>query len=235
MVRKPKVVRRKYRAKRKTNKTLSKKRYTARKIQNHSLFPLTKSVRLLYKNPSTTISSNGIVNYRAVILKLNSMFDLDYNNEFGNKQPLYYDYLCTANGPYKNYQVNAWKTIIKFINLSDKALNVYYDHGQNASIFDSDTPTEIQNRQGVSHRMVTAQNNSNPMCTFTSYRQTKSFFRNYAADSNLTAAYNADPFNLVYGTLLATTVDNSTTTFSYAVEVTHVFYGQLFNRDMILS
>lgn len=210
-------------------------RKTQRASRKASLFPLTKSCKLIYKNPSTTITSNGIVNYRACIFKLNSCYDLDYNNEFGNKQPLYFDYLCTANGPYANFQVNAWKTTIKFINLSDKALNVYYDHGQNKGIFESDTPTEIQNRQGVSHRMVTAQGNAKPMCIFTSYRTIKPFYPKYDRDSNLAGSFSADPFNLVYGTLLAQTIDGSTTAFSYAIEVTHVFYTQLYNRDMILS
>ena len=29
---------------------------------------------------------------------------------FGNKQPLYYDALLSASGPYKNYKVNSWRT-----------------------------------------------------------------------------------------------------------------------------
>jgi len=37
---------------------------------------------------------------------------------FGNKQPLYFDTLFTASGPYKQYKVHSWKATWTFVNTS---------------------------------------------------------------------------------------------------------------------
>lgn len=83
--------------------------------------------------------------------------------------------------------------------------------------------------------MLTAQNNAKPMCTFTSFRKLSNFIKVNQQDSNLDGAYNANPFIGIYSTLLLQTIDGSITAFTYALEVTHVFYVTLNDRDMILS
>jgi len=39
-----------------------------------------------------------------VQVKPNDMYDYDNTGEAGNKQPLYYDALLSASGPYKQYK-----------------------------------------------------------------------------------------------------------------------------------
>lgn len=141
-----------YKKKRNTRKPYKTRKFNSRikavikskKIP--ALFPLTKQCRLVYKNPSTTISSGGLTSYTSQVFACNNCNDFDYSNNLGNKSPLYWDYLCTAQGPYKKFRVNAWKTTLKVINLSDKALNVYFDHGTLGAVTDADTPQEMQNR-----------------------------------------------------------------------------------------
>jgi len=41
-----------------------------------------------------------------VQVKPNDMYDYDNTGEAGNKQPLYYDALLSASGPYKQYKNN---------------------------------------------------------------------------------------------------------------------------------
>lgn len=111
-------------------------------------FPKVMNTTLVYKNPSVNVTSAGISSYNYCNFALNSMFDFDQTNIIGNKQPLFYDQLLSIDGPYKNYKVNAWKTTIKFINLSDKAMFVYYD-GNLTALTETDQLNEVQNRRGV--------------------------------------------------------------------------------------
>lgn len=198
-------------------------------------FPLRMNTKLVYKAPSTTIASGGILSYAALSLDLNNMYDFDYNNVFGNKQPLFYDQLLSVDGPYKYYKVNAWKTTIRFINLSDKALYVYYDPSTGL-ITESDTPTEIENRRGVQTFTLTSQNNAKPMVTIKKFQTLKSFFPNSINSSeNFAAGYNAAPSTHAYANLLWKTIDGSVGVFNVAVRVQHIFYCTLYNADSISS
>jgi len=51
-----------------------------------------------------------------VQVKPNDMYDYDNTGEAGNKQPLYYDALLSASGPYKQYKTISWKTTWYFMN-----------------------------------------------------------------------------------------------------------------------
>lgn len=198
-------------------------------------FPIRMNTKLVYKAPSTTIPSGGILSYAGLTLDLNNMYDFDYNNVLGNKQPLFYDQVLSVDGPYKYYKVNAWKTTIKFINLSDKALFVYYDPCT-AQVTESDTPIEIENRRGIQSFTLTAQSNSKPMVTIKKFQTLKSFFPNSVNSSeNFSAGYNASPTTHAYANLLWKTIDGSVGVFNVAVQVQHIFYCTLYNADSIVS
>lgn len=212
-----------------------KRKYNPRLQVSRGPFPIRMNTALVYKAPSTTIASGGIVSYAGLSLALNNMYDFDYNNVLGNKQPLFYDQLLSVDGPYKSYKVNAWKTTIRFINLSDKALYVYYDPCT-ALITESDSPSEIQNRRGVQSFLLTGQANAKPMCTITKYQTLKSFYPNSVNSSeNFSAGYNASPSTLAYSNLIWQTVDNSVGVFNVAIQVQHIFYCTLYNPDSITS
>lgn len=199
------------------------------------LFPRTKNFTMLYKEPSAVMTSTGLTNFRVTQFRLNSLWDFDFTGDLYNKQPLYYDMLFTATGPYKSYRVNAWKTTIKVINLSDKVLNVYYDQ----SLFNNsegDTELEMKNRPGVIYKMLTGQNNSTPTATFTTYKKLTDFVPKGASwGTNFTGTWTTDPTSVVWGSLLAATLDGSTTSFNFACQITHTFYVTAFDRDCIVN
>lgn len=198
-------------------------------------FPIKMNTQLVYKAPSSNISSGGILSYNACTFALNNMYDFDYNNILGNKQPLFYDQLLSSDGPYKNFKVNAWKTTIRFINLSDKALHLYYDPCVSL-IVDADTPTEIENRRGVQMFLLTGANNSKPMITINKFQTLKSFFPNSINQSeNFAGSYNSSPSTQAFSNMLWKTVDGSVASFSVAIQVQHIFYCTLYNADSIIS
>lgn len=198
-------------------------------------FPIRMNTQLVYKNPSTTIVSSGVTNFNYCQFALNSMFDLDQTNVIGNKQPLFYDQLLSITGPYRNYKVNAWKTTIRLINLSDKAMYVYYDPCA-ALLTEADSALEMENRRGVQSFTLTAQNNAKPMCTIKKFQTLKSFFPNSINSSeNFSAAYNTGPSTVAYATLGWKPIDNSTTPFTVAIQYQTIFYCTLYNADSVDS
>ena len=74
-----------------------------------------KMVTFEYKNAATTVGSANLLQLSVL---LNSVYDFDKSsgNYFGNKQPLYYDQLLAASGPYKNYKVISWVTTYTIMN-----------------------------------------------------------------------------------------------------------------------
>lgn len=199
-------------------------------------FPLRMNTQLVYKAPSTNVTSAGINSYNYCNFALNSMFDFDQTNIIGNKQSLFYDQLLSADGPYKNYKVNAWKTVIRFINLSDKAMFVYYDPTSGTLITDTDSAAEMQNRRGVQSFTLTAQANSKPMVTIKKFQTLKSFFPNSINSSeNFSAAWNTGPAIPAYSALGWQTIDGSVAAFTIAIQVQHIFYCTLFNADSTAS
>jgi len=73
-----------------------------------------KFVTFLYENALSKVS--GGTNVVTVQVKPNDMYDYDNTGEAGNKQPLYYDALLSASGPYKQYKTISWKTTWYFMN-----------------------------------------------------------------------------------------------------------------------
>lgn len=234
MARVRKVYRRKYR--KPAKRMYRKKRTMYRKRAKVGPFPRIKATTMVYKNPSTTIASGGLLSYKAVQFAANSMFDYDVTNVLGNKQPLYYDQLLSSDGPYKQYRVNAWKTKIRVLNLSDKALNIYWDPATVNSWNDNDQPVEMQNRRGVRYTQLTAQNNAKPSCTFTSFHKLKNVVPQVATQTTqYLGGWAANPSIGIAQTLVAETIDGSTAAFNFAVEVEHIFYVTLFDSDAIIS
>lgn len=212
------------------------KRKVFRRVPKSGPFPRIKNTTLLYKNPSTTISSGGILSYKTCQFAANSLYDYDVSNLLGNKQPLYFDQLLSIDGPYRQYRVNAWKTKIRILNLSDKALNIYWNPATVNSFTDTDTPTEMQNWRGVRYAQLTAQNNAKPMCTFSSFHRLRNIVPTTGTQTTqYLGSYTANPSIGISQTLLAETIDGSTATFNFAVEIEHVFYVTLFDSDAIVS
>ena len=81
------------------------------------LFPASKRMTMVYENALTPIS--GAAAFLSKSVKYNSLYDFDNGTgDLGNKQPLYFDTLLTASGPYKQFKVHSWKATWTFINTS---------------------------------------------------------------------------------------------------------------------
>jgi len=223
-----------YRKRKAAKPPMVRKKYSSEIIARDP-FPKTKNCTLVYKNPSTLFSTGALVNYNSLRIMCNGCYDFDSSNYFGDKQPLYFDSLCSDTGPYTQYKVYAWKTTIKVLSSTSNPLNVYFDPNA-SSQFDADTPTEMKNRPGVQHRMITGQANAQPYATFTKYNTLKSIVgKNQTGDSTYSGAYNANPVNAIYASLLIETATGTVVNSDTLVSVSHVFYVQFYNRDALIS
>jgi hypothetical protein len=214
----------------------SKPRYYKRKQNPEtSIFPLTKNVSFVYRHVSGPIASNGVSNSNMLSWRLNSLYDPDYNNNLGNKGPLFKDVLLGANGPYRNYRVNAWKLKLTVLNHTEKPIMVYLDPAS-YDISEADSTTEMLSRRGVIRKLITAQSNANPSASLKSYMTLKKFApRVIATSENYSAAYNANPSSVIYANLVWAPIDGSTTTFTISVQVDFIVYATLYNADSTAS
>lgn len=198
-------------------------------------FPKILNTTLVYKHPSANITSGGAFSFNYLNLAANSLFDYDITDVLGNKQPLFFDQLVSANGPYRWYKVNAWKTTIKLINLSDKAMYTYFDPASSL-MAETDTAAELENRRGVQFQILTAQSNAKPYVTFKSYRSLKSWVpKSVNSSENYSAPAGQEPSQRVFQTLAWRPIDGSITAFTVAVQVSTVFYCTFYNNDSIAS
>jgi len=96
---------------------VTKRRFTTLRRQPDGPFPASKRITMVYENALTPIS--GAAAFLSKSVKYNSLYDFDNGTgDLGNKQPLYFDTLFTASGPYKQYKVHSWKATWTFVNTS---------------------------------------------------------------------------------------------------------------------
>jgi len=218
--------------------TVSKPRRTMSMYRNpeYSIFPMKKNVVFKYKFQSALVGTlTTSLNYNFQNLRLNSMFDPDMSNYLGNKSALFKDVLLTANGPYKNYKVNAWKVKLTLLNLSNNAIYVYYDPAAYDNS-EADTQTEMQTRRGVSVRTLTGQANSRPSCVINSYGSLKRFAPGGISSSeNYSADYGANPSKLIVGTLLWAAIDPGAVNYNVCIQCELTQYATLYNADSTAS
>lgn len=201
-------------------------------------FPKVRNCTFVYKAPSATVSSSTLTGKLLFRMACNGMYDFDQDNYLTDKQPLFYDQMFTAAGPYRYYKVNAWKTKITFTNLTNTAVHVYFDQGTIGSVTEADTATEVQNRAGIIYRMLTGASNAKPQTVIKSYKTTRSFApRGVSSGLDYGASYNALPLNTIYSTLLVTNLDSTDTTtiISGVIQVEHIFYATCYLQDSSLS
>lgn len=199
-------------------------------------FPRVMHTQLVYQGNMVQDVATGMGNsYSYTQWRPTDCFDLDYSNNFGNKQLLYYDQLLTATGPYKRFIVNAWKTTLTVFNLSDQGLEVFVDTNTINSFLDTDTLSEMSNRKGVIKRVITSKDNAKPMCTISWFKSLKSIVPNARASINEWGGYfNTSPNNYITNTLACQSIDG-TSTHTIRVKIQHIFYVSLFETDSILS
>jgi len=210
-----------------------KKVYRRKKATISSLpFPLTRNVKFLYKNTSATLTPGTV--YGSQRFRLNCIVDFDYDNNFGNKQPLFFDNLLGVAGPYRSFRVNAWKVRFKVVNISSIPVTVYWHNGSLNSVTDADIQGEMQNMPRVKSLQLTGSTGSKSIGTISAYGTVKGVIGR-KPDDVFEGAYNSSPNNLINGTFGYMATDGVSTGAQLVVEVSAIQYVTLFNRDALVS
>lgn len=192
-----------------------------------------KYVTFLYENALAQIA--GAANVVTAIMKPNVAFDFDSSGDFGNKQPLFYDTLLTASGPYRTYKVISWKTTYTFINNTATTPVDIFVSPPVADTSEIDSLTEMDNFPGVKRLKLTASTGSKATGTITVYGHIGDVFPSSAlSDVNFVAPWNGSPTSICYQVCLARGSDGSTAPSVY-VSVKHEAYTELSYLDALVS
>lgn len=188
--------------KRKVNKT------TLQKLPDGP-FPRSKNTTLVYENALTSVTPAAAL--VALSTKPNSAYDYDNSTgaAFGNKQPLYWDTLMTASGPYKNYKVSSWKTTYTIVNMTDEPLIVFAMPPISATS-EIDSLAEADNFPGVVRLYLTGKSGSKGIGKVTTYGNVKDVYTSASNDLGFVGGYNGDPAYVVYSGLLLASANGST-------------------------
>lgn len=198
-------------------------------------FPPVMPCVLTYQGEFGDSISSGAAAVAYTQWRPNDLYDFDVSGNFGNKQPLYYDQLLSATGPYKRYMVYAWKTTLTIFNTSDIPLEIFVDTNTMNSLTDADTVTEIANRRGVIKRLITAQANAKPYTTISWFKNLNSIVPGARASINEWGGYyTGSPNNYIANTLLVRSI-TQVAGFTFRCKVNHQFYVKLFETDATVS
>lgn len=190
-----------------------------------------KYTTFLYENALQKVS--GGTNVVTLQVKPNDMYDYDNTGDAGNKQPLYYDALLSATGPYKQYKVISWKTTFYFMNQTAVPVDIFISPPLNAA-GECDTVAEADNFPGVKRLRLTAATGSRNYGQVTTTGHLKDVYPAYEGDAAFTGNYNASPTNPVYQVVVIRGSDGTTAADVY-VSVKHEAYTELQLVDAIVS
>lgn len=194
-------------------------------------FSGTKYVTFLYENalakvnPGTTLWSLSTIP--------TGMFDYDVNNYLGNKQPLYFDQLLSATGPYKSYKVISWKTTFTFINEGTTPVNIWVAPALTGAA-EVDTAAEADNFPGVKKLYLTSPSGSQNKGSIVVTGHIDDVWKGITEDSGLIGSYTSNPGVPVYTSIVAQAADGVANCICY-VAVKHEAYTELLNVDAIVS
>jgi len=191
-----------------------------------------KFMTFLYENQLTQIG--GSANVMTVVCKPNDMYDFDNSGDTGNKQPLYFDTLLTASGPYRTYKVISWKTTYYFINNTATTPVDIFVSPPIAGTGEFDSLAEADNFPGVKRLRLTASGGSKSHGSITIKGHIKDVYPTISDDSNFIGNYNTSPSTIVYQAVVVRGSDGSTAPSIY-VSVKHEAYTELSFVDALVS
>lgn len=195
-------------------------------------FPQVKKTVMVYENELSAGSASNIATYNVAC---NSMFDFDKHGIFGNKQPLYYDQVLGAAGPYRRYKVTSWRTTYTIINNSATVPVTVWAIPPTTSTSEIDSAVEADNWPGVKRLYLGPLSGSINQGTISVVGNIWDAASLYAdSDNNLQGVYNADPATIIYGGLVVHGSDGTTAPSVY-IAVKHEFDVELSELDAIVS
>lgn len=192
-----------------------------------------KFTTFLYENELTAIT--GATNLLVCSVASNSLFDFDKHGGscFGNKQPLYYDALLSASGPYKVYKVISWKTTYTLVNTSNVPVTIWA-LPPIAATAEIDSAAEADNFPGVKRLYLTGSTGTKTMGTISVTGHVDDVYPSSDKAIELEGTYGADPTNIIYGGIIVHGSDGTTAPNVY-VAVKHEAYTELRYVDSIVS
>lgn len=150
---------------------------------------------------------------------LNDMFDFDYSNATGNKQPLYFNQVLGANGPYYRFSVIGWKTIIEITNAGSSNLEIGY--GESLDTTSIDTVAELEDWPGAVTRQITPATGGKPFTRIVKTNTLVNAIGRKTTDLTWSGLYNSSPASNVYGNLVVHEVNN--TACAFKLKIMHIF------------
>lgn len=190
-----------------------------------------KYVDFIYENGLTKLG--GATTFVPVQIVCNSAYDVDNGGYLGNKQPLYYDKLLTAAGPYLQYKVVSWKTTWTIVNTQAVPINVFV-HGAHA-LTDFNTVVEAENFPGTKRLYLTESGGSKNTGTVTVTGNISDFNGMVDKGREWIGVYNTAPGISIGGTCLVASADGTATVASVYVSIKHEMYTELSVIDCEVS
>lgn len=195
-------------------------------------FPASKKVTMVYENALTAIS--GAAAFLSKSVKYNSLYDFDNGTgDLGNKQPLFFDTLLTASGPYKQYKVHSWKATWTFVNTSATPQTIWVLPPLSAA-GEVDSAAEADNFPGVKRLYLAPNGGGDSKGAVTVYGSIADVYATFTGDQGFIGGYNSDPTYLVYGGFCIASADGSTAISGY-VACKIEFNVTLNNIDALVS
>lgn len=193
-------------------------------------FPPQKSVTLTYT--SVTNRAPALTGDLIQVCP-NDIFDFDYTNIIGNKQPLFYDNLLGTNGPYKAWKVKSWELEWKVMNKSTDGLYVFA-LPTTAAATELDTFSEALDFPGVQVDILGANSSGSNKGIYTITGNASDAFGKHEDESATSGAWNASPASRLFAGLVFQS-PNGVTTVDYVVVITAKFKVDLFTVDAVIS
>lgn len=194
-------------------------------------FPRSKTVNLIYENGLSYVNSAGsFYNYSVM---LNSAYDFDKGTVLGNKQPLYFDSVLSASGPYKFFKVKSWKTTWTFMNHGAKPITVWISPPVSGT-GEVDSAAEYDNFPGVKRLYLTEAGGSKTTGTCIVTGNIADVYKAGQQDFSFYGGYGNDPSYTIYGGFGVQSSDGSTTPL-FSVAVRHEMLTELDVVDALVS
>lgn len=190
------------------------------KFNGDGPFPNKLQTTLLYRSAAKSLTGSAVTGTYLVQFGLNDLFDFDITNVMDNKQPLYYDQLFSATGPYTRMETKAWRSRITVINLGSEALSIYWNgKGTAVSSSEEDSLAEVTNRSGVQQIHLGPKGSSMDRALIKSFGKWED---HNTEESGTAQAYNGSPSTVIYGSLFASTPSTSTAP-TFILQIDHYF------------
>ena len=190
------------------------------KFSGEGPFPNKLATTLLYRSVPVQQTGSPAAGTYLLQVGLNDLFDFDYSNVLQNKQPLFYDQLFSATGPYQRLECKSWRTRITVINTGAEPLSVYWNgKGSANGVSEEDTLSEVTNRAYMQQFHLGAKGQQGDRVLIKSSGK----WADHNTDNTGSAQnYNASPSTIVYGSLFCNTPTNATAP-TLTIQIDHYF------------